>query len=198
MLPRLAALLRPNHACSAMCAKLPWLAAARPRGVLHVLDLVEWNVDQLAADLLHPSDVDRLYDVTRLGIDRHRAARAVPFQALGGRDQRVAVGLAAGLLQGLVDGVHAVIAADREEVGVTPVHLVEHLAELDVTRILALVVVVPRRDDAEARVAHALERLLRRGLARSQNFGLGEIDAALGECLAQRRRLRAAWDEDVD
>src|SRR5207247_10610729 len=92
------------------------LAAARSRRVLDVLDLVEGNVDELVADLLHPPDIDRLHHVAGVGIDRHRAARALPLQTLGGGDEGIAVGLAAGLLQRLVDGVHAVIAADREEV----------------------------------------------------------------------------------
>src|SRR5262249_53324825 len=141
------------------------LAAARARRGLDVLHLVERDVAELAADLLHPPDIDRLHHITGIGIDRHRSARAVPLQPLGRRDQGIAVGVATRLLQRLVDGAHAVIAADREEVGVAPVHFVEHLDELDVERSVALVVVMPRRDDAEAGVAHRFERLLRRGLA---------------------------------
>ena len=41
-----------------------------------------------------------------------------------------------------------------------------------------------------------LQRLLRRGLARAQDLGLVGIDAALGQRLAERRRLRAAGNED--
>ena len=36
------------------------------------------------------------------------------------------------------------------------------------------------------------------GLARAEHLGLASVDAALGECLAERRRLRAAGDEDED
>src|SRR5512139_2767150 len=94
------------------------LSAARPRRILDLLDLVERDIDEFIADLLHTPDIDRLHDVARLGIDRHRTARAVPPQPLGGRDQGLAVGLAAGALERLIDGVHAVIAADGEEVRV--------------------------------------------------------------------------------
>src|SRR5262245_857589 len=63
------------------------LATARPRWVLHVLDLVERHIDEFAADLLDLADVDRLHDVARVRVDRHNAARALPLQALGRRDQ---------------------------------------------------------------------------------------------------------------
>ena len=59
-----------------------------------------------------------LHDVAGLGIDLDGAARALEADALGRRDQAVAIGLAAGLLQRLVDDVHAVVAADRAEVGI--------------------------------------------------------------------------------
>src|SRR3954451_17469945 len=69
-------------------------AATRPRRILDLVDLVERDIDELAADLLHPPDIDRLHDVSRLGIDRHLAARAIPRHALGRGDQGLAVGLA--------------------------------------------------------------------------------------------------------
>src|SRR6516165_10737358 len=87
---------------------------------------------------------------------RARKGSRTPDRDASRRDQGIAVGLPARLLQRLVNGVHAVIAADREEVRVAPVHFVEHLDELDVERGIALVVVMPRRDDAEAGVAHHL------------------------------------------
>src|SRR6516225_8917803 len=113
------------------------LAAACACRILDVLDLVEGDVDELAADLLHPPDVDRLHHVAGVWVDRHRSARALPLQPLGRRDQGIAVGLPARLLQRLVNGVHAVIAADREEVRVAPVHFVEQLDELDVEQSVA-------------------------------------------------------------
>src|SRR5262249_10390772 len=81
---------------------------ARFHRILDVLDLVELDIDDLAVDLLDAPDIDRLDDVARLGIDRDRTARAFPRHAFHRGDQRFAVGLAAGLLQRLVDRVHAV------------------------------------------------------------------------------------------
>src|SRR5262245_38979353 len=86
--------------------------------VLDLLELVEFDIEVPAADVLDAPDVDGLHDVARLRVDRDRAARAFPRHALGGRDQRLGVRLAAGFLQRLVDQVHAVIAADRQEVRV--------------------------------------------------------------------------------
>ena len=123
---------------------------------------------------LHLADVDGLDDVAGLGVDRHRPARALPGHALGRLDQGVAAGVAVGLLQRLVDQVHAVIAADREEVRVAAV--VGRLIggdELLVHRVVALQRVVEGGDDAVGGVAHALERL-----------GMGEL--ALGEELGGR------------
>src|SRR5262245_4837572 len=76
------------------------------RGLHRVLDgveLLELHVVELAVNALDLADVDRLHDVARLRIDGDHAARALPAHALHGGDQRVAVGLAAGLLERLVD-----------------------------------------------------------------------------------------------
>src|SRR5262250_765406 len=86
--------------------------------VLDVLDLVELDVEKLAADLLNPAYVDGLHDVAGLGVDGYGAARTFPLHAFGGSDQGVAVGRARGLLQGLVDEVHAVVAADGVDIRV--------------------------------------------------------------------------------
>src|ERR1043165_4904408 len=93
------------------------LGAARARGrlllhrglhrVLDVLDLVELDIDELAADLLDPADVNRLDHVARLGVDRDRAARALPRHALDRVYQLSALGVAVGLLQRRIDRVHA-------------------------------------------------------------------------------------------
>src|SRR5215470_1967215 len=45
------------------------LAAARARRILDVLDLVERDVDDLAADLLHPPDIDRLHHIAGIGVN---------------------------------------------------------------------------------------------------------------------------------
>src|SRR5262245_12787780 len=84
--------------------------------VLDVGDGREFDVVEFAAHLIDLADVDVLDDVARLGIDRDRAARALPGHALHGGDELVAVGRAVGLLQRRVDQRHAVIAADRHEV----------------------------------------------------------------------------------
>src|SRR3954469_1390775 len=86
-------------------------------GILHRLKSREFDVVQFAVDLLDLADVDVLHDVAGFRIDRDRAARAFPLHALHRLDQRIAVGLSAGLLQSLVDQADAVIAADRHEAG---------------------------------------------------------------------------------
>src|SRR5262249_24777895 len=138
----------PQGLAKARELRIETLTAAPARRIPDVLDLFERDVDDLPPHLLHPPDIDLLHPAPGIGVDRHRSARALPLQPLGCPDQGIAVGFPARLLQRLVDGVHAVIAADREEVGVAAVHFVEQLDELDVERSVALVVVMPRRDDA--------------------------------------------------
>src|SRR6058998_1994452 len=88
----------PSKSTPASEANIFLFLSALPGGVFYVLDPVERHVDVFVADLLHAADVDRLHHVARVGIDRHRPARAVPLHPLGGGDQRLAVGVAAGLL----------------------------------------------------------------------------------------------------
>src|ERR1700730_1855666 len=76
---------------------------------------LEFDVVELAVDLLDLADVDVLHDVAGFRVDRDRAARAFPLHPLHGLDQGVAVGLAAGLLQRFIDQVDPVIAAHRHE-----------------------------------------------------------------------------------
>src|SRR5262245_62706123 len=76
----------------------------------------ELDIVKLALHLLDLADVDVLDDVARLRIDRDRSARAFPFHALHRVDQGVAAGLALGLLERLVHQMHAVVAAERDEV----------------------------------------------------------------------------------
>src|SRR5437763_13959356 len=70
--------------------------------VLHLLDLVELDIDDFAIHLLDTADVDGLDDVARLGVDRDRPARALPGHPLHGADQLLAIGIANGLLPRLV------------------------------------------------------------------------------------------------
>src|SRR5882762_9630889 len=88
------------------------ISLLRLAGVLDGLEGREFDVVELAVDLLYLADVDVLHDVAGFRIDRDRAARAFPLHPLHGLDQTSAVGLAAGLLERLVDQMDAVIAAD--------------------------------------------------------------------------------------
>src|SRR5438270_241951 len=89
----------------------------RLAGILDRLEGGEFDVVEFAVDLLYLADEDVLHDVAGFRVDRDRPARALPLHALHRLDQRVAVGLAAGLLQRFVDQMDAVIAADRHEAG---------------------------------------------------------------------------------
>src|SRR5262245_41531062 len=107
-------------------ARAPYLLLDFGR-VLDGVEGRELDVIQLAALPLDLANVDVLHDVARLRIDRDRPARTFPAQTLHGRDQAVAIRLAAGLLQGFVDQVHAVVAAHRHEVGAEARGLLEGL-----------------------------------------------------------------------
>src|SRR5574337_280911 len=96
----------------------PGSRAGRQSRVLWVdrLEGFELDVLQHAVDAFELADVLVLDDVARLRVDLDRAARARPLQALGGGDEGVTAGVAVGLLQRLVDQVHAVVGAHRHEV----------------------------------------------------------------------------------
>src|SRR5260221_13838288 len=96
----------------------------RLAGILHRLKSREFDVVEFAVDLLDLADVDVLDDVAGFRIDRDRAARAFPLHALHRLDQRVAVGLAAGLLQLLKDQTNAVITAHRHKARARTVRLI--------------------------------------------------------------------------
>src|SRR5436305_11825848 len=116
--PRLDGRDQPGHDVDG-AERMPGMTASpsllRLAGILHRLEGREFDVVEFAVDLLDLADVDVLHDVTGFRIDRDRAARAFPLHALHRSYQCIAVGLAAGLLQGLVDQADAVIAADRHE-----------------------------------------------------------------------------------
>src|SRR5262245_19429517 len=57
---------------------------ARFHRILDVLDLLDLDVAQLAADLLDAPDVDGLHDVAGLGVVGDRSPRARQAHALGG------------------------------------------------------------------------------------------------------------------
>jgi hypothetical protein len=153
------------------------------RRVLDVGNRGDFHGDQMAVDLLDLANIDRLDDVTGLRIDRNRPARTFPVQAPGGVDERLAVGLAAGLLQRGVDQVHAVIAADREEVGIAVEIGIVGCHEFFVQFRVMVGVVVTASDDAERDVVHAGERMLVGDLQLAHDFGRLGIDADLGHRL---------------
>src|SRR2546423_9607091 len=165
--------------------------------VLDVLDPVDLDVDEAPADLLDAADIYRLDDVASLRIDGDRAARAFPFHSLGRRDQSLGVGLAAGLLQGFVDEVHPVPAADADEVRDELPGSVVCRDELRIRRGLVVVVVVKGRHEAERGIAHDLECVLLGDFALAEDAGLLRIDAQITERLAEGGRLRAPGNENV-
>src|SRR5262252_5444669 len=62
------------------------------------------------------TDIDVADDVAGIRIDRDWPARAFESHALHGGHQGIAVGIAARFLERLVDQVHAVIGAERDEI----------------------------------------------------------------------------------
>src|SRR3982074_1651761 len=68
----------------------------RLAGILDRLKGLEFDVVELAVDLLDLADVDVLHDVAGFRIDRDRPSRTFPLHPLHGLDQAIAVGLAAG------------------------------------------------------------------------------------------------------
>src|SRR6516164_8023691 len=91
----------------------------RLNGILHVLDFVKLDIDNVVADLLDFADINSLHDIARFGIDPDHAPRAFPFHALYGGNQSIAVGITLCFLQRLIDEMHAVVTSDGEEIGVT-------------------------------------------------------------------------------
>ena len=181
------------------------LAPAPPAASCYFFDLArvldrlegrELDVVELAVLLLDLADVDVLHDVARLGIDRDRPARALPGHALHGRDQAVAVGLAAGLLERLVDQVHAVVAADRHEVGAEAAGLLEGR---DVGLVLRGVVVgrvKMRGDGADHGVAHAGQQVVVGDVARADHLDAGLVEAALGVLLHEGAALARGHEHE--
>src|ERR1700733_2103420 len=78
---------------------------------------VELDRPRFAAHHLHFADIDVLHDVAGARIDRDWSARAFPFHPLYRADDGIGVGVAVCGFERLVDRVHAVIAADGNEIG---------------------------------------------------------------------------------
>src|SRR6202034_976792 len=86
--------------------------------VLDVLDFGNLYVAYLTIHLLDSANVNSIDDVASVRIDRNRTTRTFPFQSLHRTDETFAVGLPIRFFQGLVNYVHSVVSADREEVGI--------------------------------------------------------------------------------
>src|SRR5256885_10781636 len=107
---------RPGHRGTSL--KFPNRLAPLVRSLAGIPDRLkgrEFDVVEFAVHLLDLADIDVLNDVARLGVDRNRAARALPGHALHRIDQRVAAGLPAGFFQRAVDQMDAVVAANGDE-----------------------------------------------------------------------------------
>src|SRR5262249_48662096 len=111
--------------------------------------------------------------------------------ALHRRDKAVAVGLALGLLERLVDEVHAVIAADRYEVRTEVVRLLEVLDVFLVERGIVRGGIIMRRNDPEHLIPHIVELVVVGEIARADDLDPGTGQAALGELLGENAGLRA-------
>ncbi|CCE10035.1 hypothetical protein BRAS3843_370020 [Bradyrhizobium sp. STM 3843] len=164
--------------------------------ILDRVEGLEFDVVQLAVHLLDLANIDVLDDVARLRIDRDRAARALPGQALHRREQRVAVGLAAVLLQGLVDQVDAVVTADRHEAGTAAIGLFIGGDER-----LVLLRRMRRRidvggDGAEHGVAHVLEQVVVGDIARPDHPDAALVEAALGILLHEVAALAGRHEHE--
>src|ERR1051325_6437179 len=113
-------IMRTFQRCAARARGACSLALGGLERILHGRVLVELDVIELSVTALDPADVDVLDDVARAGIDRNRPARALPRHALHGGEQRVAIGVAAGLLQRGVDEMHGVVDRDADVVRALP------------------------------------------------------------------------------
>src|SRR3954470_13077748 len=99
---------RPSYGPSAM-ERSPAISFFRFAGVLDGFEGLEFDVVEFTVNLFDLTDIDILYDIAGLRVDRDRAARAFPLQSFHGFDQRVAVRLAFRLSQRFIDQVDAVI-----------------------------------------------------------------------------------------
>src|SRR5262249_43233747 len=149
--------------------------------ILDRLEGRELDGPELAVHLLDLAEVDVLHDVAGLRIDRDRPARALPLHALHRADEGVAVGLAAGLLERLLDEVHAVVAAERDEIRPEAVGLLEGLNVLLVHRRVVGGRIDAGGHHAEHGIAHAGEIVVVDDVARADQLDAGLVEAALGE-----------------
>src|SRR6185437_6985371 len=166
--------------------------------ILYIWNLGNVDVEQLATNLLDLADIDGLDDVARFRIDRDRTAGAFPLHALGCAYQTFAVNLAFGLCERSINEMHAVPATGRKEIRVTVVIGVVGFHESLIHLRLVVIVVMAAGDDADGKITHALERVLVSNLELAHDVNLLGVDTAFGKSFAERARLSAPRNEDVD
>ena len=124
-------------------------------------------------------------------IDRDRAARAFPGHALHRRDQLVAVGIAAGLLQRLVDEMQAVIGAERGEVGTQAGSFLE-VGDIGlVERRIVRRRIIAGGDEPDHLIAGTVEAVVVAEVARPDDLDAGLAEPLLLELPGEDRRQRA-------
>ena len=96
-----------------------------------------------------------------------------------------------GLLERLVDEVHAVIAANRYEVRTEVVRLLEVLDVFLVERGIVRGGIIMRRHHPQHLIAHVVELVVVGEIARADDLDPGTGQAALGELLGENAGLRA-------
>ena len=163
------------------------LAAALHR-ILHRLIGRELHAVELAVHLLDLADVDVLHDVAGLGsieIGPRGLSQAMPFIAASNASPSA---LPFGLLERLIDQVHAIIAADRNEVRAKAVRLLEGRDIGLVERRIVRGGIRPGGDHAEHLVAHGVEIVVVGQIARADDLDAGTAEPAFGELLGEDRR----------
>src|SRR3954463_5394647 len=171
----LPAISRPNrspvapYGPSAM-ERSPAISFFRFAGVLDGFEGLEFDVVEFTVNLFDLTDIDILYDIAGLRVDRDRAARAFPLQSFHGFDQRVAVRLAPGLSQRFIDQVDAVIPAHGHEARARPERLFVARDEFLVHRGGMCGRIQMRGDGAQRRVPHAVQQIVIHNVARSDDL----------------------------
>jgi hypothetical protein len=103
----LTAVFPANSICNLLCGL---------EGILDRFKGDELCIVEFAIYSFDPANIDIVDHVARLRVDGHGASWAFPGHALHGADQDVAICRSTALFEGRVDEMHAVIAADREQI----------------------------------------------------------------------------------
>src|SRR5262249_34612180 len=181
------------------------LTRARPDLLLlaGVLDPVDLSDDLLEhAAVLHArlGQVLVHHNIAGDRVDHDRTARARELPALERLQCRVGLDLALERVDDVDDRSHAVVAADRHEVGrrAGAVLLLPRLDEALVLRIVEVGVVVVHGDEAARRRAHRLELRVLRDVARADQPDAGVAHAERRVGLDDRGGVVAGRNEDEE